>query len=354
MFMVVLVGFSTYLYLPLRAELNCSPSWGYPIHFSLFFWVVSRQLIAGHEPWIQNPLFYFETVKEISKVFVFYWLPGFIFFVLIGMRILWINEKRVALAMLLLLLPVFAGIVAIHEQKNIYLLHAYLVPLAGLIGVFGFWGFRSLFTFTNNKMTQWMMIFLFIFVSVAWFIHVFQIESKNEYLAAEDFGENVMKPLPEGSILLAEGDHYVMSIWYERFVKQKRQDLIFEPSVFLLHGWGWKQLANQSKDLNQVESGSTLFGNRLEFLTRFPLAHPLYYSLSMMELGPVLAQMPGIWVPKGLTYEWESQKPNQPRIDHPNIRTFQDLRIRGMDYWGSPAMDPSTAEIYRYYHSEPF
>jgi hypothetical protein len=33
----VLIGLSTYLYLPLRAVLNCLPSWGYPINLHLFY-----------------------------------------------------------------------------------------------------------------------------------------------------------------------------------------------------------------------------------------------------------------------------------------------------------------------------
>src|SRR5579871_4038006 len=42
-----LIGLSLYLYLPLRAQLDCRPSWGYPINLPLFYWVVSRSPFAG-------------------------------------------------------------------------------------------------------------------------------------------------------------------------------------------------------------------------------------------------------------------------------------------------------------------
>jgi hypothetical protein len=311
-------------------------------------------LVAGIEPWVQNFPFYFESLLEILRVGLLYWLPGFVFLVLIGMGRLWFKEKKIFLSLSLLLVPIFFGIWAIHEQKNIYLIHAYLIPLAGLMVVFGFFGFRSLLALTDKKAAQWIMVLVLTFLSSGWLIHVFRVEDKNGYLLAGDFSENVMKQLPKGAILLAEGDHYVMPIWYEKYVNQKRRDLIFEPSVFLLHGWGWKQLADQSKDLTPVGTVSGLFQDRLDFLTKFPLSHPLYYSLSMQSLGPVLARMPGNWVSNGLTYGWESHKPAPLGIKKLLFQTIKDQRLRGLDYGVTHALDPSSADIYRYYDSQSF
>ena len=351
---IVLIGLSTYLYLPFRAILNCLPSWGYPINFHLFYWVVSRQLVAGMEPWVQNFSFYFVSILEMLKVEFFYWLPGFVFLVLIGTWRLWIDEKKIFTSLFLLFVPVFLGIWAIHEQKNIYLIHAYMLALAGLTLILGFWGFRHLLALRVKNEIKWTMMTLLIFVSIGWLVHVFQMEDKSGYLLAEDFGENVMKPLPRGSILLADGDHYVMSIWYEKYVNRKRPDLIFEPSVFLLHGWGWKQMADQSKDLKAVGTLSGLFQDRLDLLTQFPRSHPLYYSLSVKDLEPALAQMPGNWVPNGLTLEWESQKYPLPKINRQMIQGMGNQRLRRLDYGVQHPLDPSSADTYRYYHSQSF
>ena len=65
---IIVIGISLYIYLPLRAFLNCTPSWGYPINYSLFYWEVSRQLVKGLEPWIQGLPFYLESLQEILKI----------------------------------------------------------------------------------------------------------------------------------------------------------------------------------------------------------------------------------------------------------------------------------------------
>ena len=190
---LVLIGLPTYLYLPLRAILNCLPSWGYPIHPDLFYWVVSRQLVAGTEPWIQNFSFYFESFLEILRVGFHYWMPGFVFLVLTGMGSLWLKEKKLFLPLILLLGPVFLGIWAIHEQKNIYLMHAYLLSLAGLFTVFGFLGIRALLALAGAKPIRGWMVLFFTLISLGWLIHVFQLEDKSRYFLAGDFGDNVMK-----------------------------------------------------------------------------------------------------------------------------------------------------------------
>jgi hypothetical protein len=250
--------------------------------------------------------------------------------------------------------PVFLAVFAIHEQQNTYLMPVYLVPLAGLASIFGFFGFFYLLILVNKKEIQRIIIMLFIFFSLGWLFHVFQMEDRSDYLLAEDFGENVLKNIPRGAILLADGDHYVMPIWYEKFVNQKRLDLIFEPSVFLLHGWGWKQLADQSEDLKPVITSSRLFQQRLDALTKFPRSHPLYYSLSTKYLEPALSKTPGYWVPNGLTYAWEAQRPPSKKTTKRLIETIKEERLRGLGYGINRVLDPSSADIYRYYHSQTF
>jgi hypothetical protein len=351
---VVIIGLSVYLYLPLRANLNCLPSWGYPVDFHLFYWVVSRQLVSGVEFWIQNSFFYFESMLEILKVMFFYWFPGFVPLALFGLTYLWTRKRKSALSLLYLLMPVFLAVFAIHEQQNIYLMHVYLVPLAGLATIFVFCGFCYLLVLANNKEIQKIIILFLLLVSIGWFFRVFRIESKSDYFLAEDFGENVLKNLPRGALLLADGDHYVMPIWYEKYVNRKRLDLIFEPSVFLLHGWGWKQLADQSEDMKSVTVSSDLFQDRLDDLTKFPHSHPLYYSLSMKYLAPALAKTPGYWVPNGLTYAWEAQRPPSEKIKKLLFETMEDERLRGLGYEANHVLDPSSADIDRYYHSQAF
>jgi hypothetical protein len=350
----VVLGLSTYLYLPLRARLDCSPSWGYPINLRLFYWVVSRRLVSDVETWVQPFSFYLDSGREMARVEFFYWLPGFGLLGLAGIYFLWKSDRKLAAALLSFFVPVFLGVWLIHEQQNIYLIHAYLLPLAGLTTLGGYVGLIHLQAGMGPKWRNGIVLFL-VLSSLGWLAHSFRLEDKSRYTLAEDFGINVMKAIPRGGLLLADGDHYVMPIWYEKFVNQKRPDLVFEPSVFLLHGWGWKQLGDQSEDLKTLVASSNLFQERLKALTRVRAAHPLYYSLGPKVLDPALHQMPGAWVPRGLAYSWEPRVPSGAEISGQLFRVLRGQRLRGLSgFWASPGLDPSSTEIYHYYASQCF
>lgn len=347
---LVVLGVSLYLYLPLRAHLNCEPCWGYPINLSLFYWVVSRQLVAGVEHWVQSAAFYRESMGEMVRVLFLDWLPGFAILSLGGMILLWKQNRSLFYGLMALFTPIFLGIFAIHEEYNTYLLSVYLVSLAGLGTLFGFIALWRILEMIERPKTAMLLIVMLGLLSTWWLQHVFQFEDKSRYTLAEDFGTNVLKGLPRGAILLADGDHYVMPIWYEHFAEGERPDLVFEPSVFLYHGWGWKQLADQSEDLKPLVTSSNLFQDRLNALTRAYARHPLFYSLGREFMEPALEKMPGTWLPRGLAYAWEPGKPAVSEEQGQVSRIIAGERLRGLQYAQTVGeMDFSTQQIYRYY-----
>ncbi len=347
---LVVLGASFYIYLPLRARLNCEPCWGYPINLPLFYWVVSRQLVAGVEHWTQSTVFYHESVDEMAKALFLNWLPGFAGLSLAGMILLWKQSRSLFYGLIALFVPVFLGIFAIHEQYNTYLMPVYLVSLAGLGILFGFIALRRILEMIDRPETAMLLIVMLCLLSTWWLQHVFQLEDKSRYTLAEDFGTNVLKGLPRGAILLADGDHYVMPIWYEHFAKGLRPDLVFEPSVFLYHGWGWKQLADQSEDLRPMVTSSDLFQDRLNALTRAYARHPLFYSLGREFMQPALEKMPGTWLPRGLAYAWESRRPTPSEVVSQASRIIASERLRGLEYFQAAGeLDFSTQQIYRFY-----
>jgi len=346
----VLMGISPYLYLPLRARLNCEPCWGYPINLSLFYWVVSRQLVAGVEHWVQGVPFYMESAKEMGRALFLDWIPGFAVLSLGGLALLWKQNRKVFWGLAALGTPIFFGIFAVHEEYNTYLLPAYLVSLAGLLVLFGFVAIKSFLENLAVPKAIPLLIGVFGLLAAEQLFGVFQLEDKSRYTLAEDFGTNAMKDLPLGAILLADGDHYVMPIWYSHFAQGKRPDLVFEPSVFLYHGWGWKQLGDQSEDLKPLVNASNLFQDRLNALTQAAPRHPLFRSLGREFLGPALDKMPGVWVPRGLVYAWEPRMPSGSERLSQAFRGIGEERLRGLEADGTGAeMDPSSQQIYRYY-----
>ncbi len=346
---LVVIGLSPYLYLPFRARLNCEPCWGYPTNLPLFDWVISRRLVEGLEHWIQAGTFYLSSAKEMVKTGFADWLPGFVVASLIGLVLLGKRDRNLFYGSCALFFPVLLGVFAVHESYNTYLIPCYLVSLSGLALLWGFVALRSLQEELPTLQAGVVLAGFLGLASAGWFAHVFQAEDKSRYTLAEDFGTNVLMSLPRGAVLLADGDHYVMPIWYERYAEGKRPDVVFEPSVFLYHGWGWKQLANQSADLKPVDS-SPLFQDRLNALARDWPAHPLFYSLGREFLEPALEKMPGAWMPRGLVYAWQPRRLSPLEASKKTFQGMEKERLRGLeDFELDPQLDRSTEQIYRYY-----
>jgi len=349
----VIFGFSIYLYLPLRAILNCKPCWGYPVQLKLFYWVISRQLVSGVERWIQDFSFYNDSGRELLRIEILDWVPGFFVFCFLGIVFLFLSKFKWAWPFFLLFVPSFLGVWAIHERQNIYLLRVYLVPLSGIMIVFGFWGFLFLAGFLKVARKSKIISVLLVFISGAWFAWILQTEGRAGYVLTEDFGVNVLKNLPRNAILLAGGDPFVMPIWYERYVKNKRPDILFEPSVFLLHGWGWKQLSDQSPELGASFGSLSLFQDRMSALSK--ASRPLFFSNGWNPLEIPLRKMKGTLVPSGLVYSWESFPGSEKAVIHPPGFIFMTERFRGLDqFWNSPYLDPASREIYHYYATQGF
>lgn len=347
---LIVTGLSLYLYLPLRAQLNCEPCWGYPINPTLFYWVVSRQLVAGVEHWVQPAAFYLESAKEMGRIFSQDWLPGFVILSLGGMVSLWRQNRDLFYSLTALWAPILLGIFTVHEGYNTYLMPVYTVPLAGMAVLFGFIAILGILKAFPAPRTALVLAAVLGLYALGWFVCVAKIEDKSGYLLSEDFGTNALKGLPKGALFLADGDHYVMSMWYSHFAQGKRPDLIFEPSAFLYHGWGWKQLGDQSEDLKPLVASSNLLQERLNALTRLPAQHPLFRSLGTEFLGPAFEKMSGTWTPRGLVYAWEPQRLSSRAELLQASRAIASERMRGLDDFRIAAeLDFSSQQIYRYY-----
>jgi hypothetical protein len=351
---IAILGFSIYLYLPLRAAQGIEPFWGNPIHLKAFYWIVSRQLVAGMELVIENSSFYFHTGIEFLRIYAFYWLPGFSIFSILGAFYLFRKKQGLFFSIFSFFAPVFFGIFAIHQESNNYLIHDYLLSLAGVVLILGFLGLGWISEWMLKQNEIFRSIVLMIGLSsLAWMTRTFSIEDKNRYTFMDDFGINVLKNLPKRALLLADGDHYVMSIWYEHLVKNKRPDLVFEPSIFLYHNWGWKQLEAQSRDLMPLIVSSDTFQGRLQALTVGNKDHPFCYSLGREYLDPVLMKVKGAWVPHGLVYQWMPHLPSDQKLSKQVKSLIASERFRGLEeYRKNHGLDISTGQIYRYYHGQ--
>jgi hypothetical protein len=338
-----ILGLSLYLYLPLRAALLAQPSWGFPLHWTEFKWVVFRQLVAGEEMRVHPFSFYGEALEAIFQSYQV-WMPGIFAATAAGLFVLYRFEKKLFLDFLAVLLPVVAALAAVHEANNLYLISVYLLPLSGLVVLLGFIGLFWLLSKGGHLFQKTLAIILLLF-SVFWCWNCFELESRSRYTLAEDFGMNVLKCLPRGAVLLADGDNYVMPLWYAKYVEGLRPDVVIEPTVFLYHEWGWDQLGFQAEDLKTVPSPPHLEERWMD-LIKNP-NHHFFYSFGHQFFPSELNSI-GHWSPHGLTDGWTASPLMAGGDDEAGWSTVE--RFRGIEENRDAAMeDPPTHDLYASY-----
>ncbi len=351
---IAIIPLSIYLYLPLRSQRLLEPKWGDPVTLHRFLWVVERRLSSQSETFIRGIDHWRLWGGEYLHWMTDYWWPGFWALGLLGMGVWAYRGKNQLLASFLAFyLVVLYSLMTVARDEVIFLLNVYLIAIAG---VFALWGFTGM-VFWVSRFEKRSKLFhgltlLFLTAGVAWgAVRTFNLENKSRYTLAEDFGINVLQAVPLDSVLLADGDHYVMPIWYEKYTCGLRPDILFEPSVFLYHDWGWKELSLVSgmKGQKPIQYSSDNLPGRIRELISQP-SHPICYSLGREDLEPILKEIKGKWIPSGLVSRWatSSLEPWNSMDDRVSLGEIQ--RLRGVTEWRlDPGLDFSSGEILRYY-----
>jgi tetratricopeptide (TPR) repeat protein len=348
-----LTGLSLYLYLPLRSALNTLPSWGAPQTLREFIWVITRESYRGMEPLFRNGSFYISFLKEYFRILSVYWVPGFIVLALIGLGCLWRQHRALLYSTLIFYAPVVLAVLAVPREETKFLMTVYLVPTQGLLAFWGFVGIcfliQKLFEF-HFKFSVLALVVLF-GAGLFWTFRVFKQEDKSRYYLASDFSLNALKLLPSKSIFLAEGDNYVVPLFYQRFVQGLRPDIVFVPSVFLFHNWGWNQLfAQDDRPAADVKTSHTLNG-RMEALALAKGNGGLFNSLDQGYFGS--AAINGDWTPWALEKLWMKADPRPEGILKKVLTLANSERFRGLETDYSPD-DITTFEIHHYYANQYF
>jgi hypothetical protein len=345
-FCLAIVGMSVYLYLPLRGIFYPCPFWGDPTKVAGFYWVVTRQLVAGLEPLSRDFSFYQGSLKEYFRVMTLHWMPGTFILFLIGIGEFWRENRSKFWGWLTLYCPVFLAVMLVHEEKNTYLVPLYIISLSGLVMIAFVLGLHRVLAFLNgykNKMVYGIFIIAILLASFFWLVQDQIKENRAQYTLAEDFGENVMLDIPRDGLVLAEGDHYVMSLWYLQVVRKLRPDILFEPADFLVHDWGWEQISRFDPRYTSLTL-RPLFLDRFRGLTKGPRL--FFYSLYRSKFSSTLDQLHRTFSNNGLTVTF---------ADNPGltIQQFQKQRFRNLEIMFDPEqLDPSSGVILHYYSYE--
>lgn len=227
LFLLVLLGFSVYLYLPIRALARPEIDWGFPITLKAFIDYIT--IAMAREKMFKAGFFEtFGYLKEHLFVLMRQFTPFLLILVIPG-AIRLFKEKRLFIFFFLtiivnsfLSLSVYAKISELVDMES-YNLPTF-VSLSILIG-FGINYFK--------KLPSFVFIPLFI-IPLLSNLHSCDF---SRYYFAYDFGRNLLKPLPNKAILFDRIDLEVFPLWYFQCVERTRRDVAIIPIHFLQRPW---------------------------------------------------------------------------------------------------------------------
>lgn len=235
-----LLGFSVYLYLPLRASHAPVLNWGNPVTLEKFLWhwtgkqyrvwIFSSTEVAGRQ------LQYFLASLPYEFAYVGVLLA------IAGIMLLWRGNKQLAITLLLLFLGcVFYSInYDIHDIDSYFLLAYFCIALAGSVGLL--WLFR----WVSEKLDVRAASFTVIAVSLLpCLVHFSQTDETKNYLV-EDYTMNMFNSLqPNALVLSYQWDYWVSASYYYQHVKGVRPDVVVVDKELLRRSWYFKQLEHQ-------------------------------------------------------------------------------------------------------------
>jgi hypothetical protein len=322
--------------------------------------VVSRKLVQGTESFLPGFTPWGHSLERILENRFLETLPGFGILALVGIFFILKDRPQWGISLIALYGPLLLGVSLVHESQDIgFLLNVFLVSASGLWVLFGFWGLWALmgrFHGLKNSRILTGIGILVLMGLVFWGRSVFKAEDKSDYTLADDFGKNALRQIPRGGLLVAGGDHYVMPIFYDQFVLGLRPDLLFVPDIFLVHDWGWEQIARQRPEWDRQWTKQKNLGERWSWLlTKADAQGGAYYALGFRYLEPILSQSANRWAAAGLSRRWLAPGQGAPFSAEGLMNEMRAERTRGMgNSQNFTEGDFSTLQIRRYYADQFF
>ncbi len=226
--LLFILGFSVYLYLPVRALTKPEIDWGFPITIKAFIDYIT--IAMAREKMFDS--FFLKNLKEHFCVIVRQFTP-FLFILIIPGIIRVFREKNIFYFLLItILVNSFFGLSVYAKISELVDMESYNLPafVCFLIII----GFGMKYILENfKKIPSFAFIPLFIIPLV---FHYHSCDFSRYYFAY-DFGRNLLKPLPKKAILFNRIDLEVFPLWYLQCVEEIRRDVAIIPIHFLQRPW---------------------------------------------------------------------------------------------------------------------
>lgn len=234
------LGFSVYMYLPLRAQVEPLINWGNPSNFGNFISVLRRKGYGVGE--FARPLEIF--IAELKSFDVLHEIG--IFFVLAGIAGAYCIRKREPRLMwsiitAILCFSLFIILAAGNYEGYTAVFKPFYIPAYLFYSLFG--GAGLYFLLEMAKTHKRRMIIVPLFLGIVAFALLFQLlkhypqNGKAGDFLSHDHGLNQMNSFDENALYLSKLGNDTFVLWYLQAVERYREDVEILPVNFLTQRW---------------------------------------------------------------------------------------------------------------------
>lgn len=329
-FLFFLLGFSVYLYLPIRSSMNPMLDWNHPADIQNFIGSLTRKSYGSTLDLISRHYSPGELFFPNLKYYAIHVFENFNFAVLLAfLGIYWEfinNKKRFWMWFVFFLVPGPVFLFLANMPPNPHALAIvepnYLIPNIAII-----WWIVAGITFLLKNFAKYSAaIYLLIAFSV--FLTGYRnlpLSNRRWNFMARDYSNNVMKSVPPESILIVKKDVQLFSLWYFQIVEKKRRDLKIVAQG--LSGSKWYQNSNKkwNPELNLFNLNT---GDESEWEKMVKFNKSGVFSTFDVELAP---KVPGR--PRGLVNELYPKETFNEKLDFWNFLSLQWLGMKYPDFF---------------------
>lgn len=269
-----MIGFSIYLYLPLRASVKPILNWGNPIDIEKF---------TRHFSGKQYRVWLFTSFESAEKQLNYFFnsLPTEYFYfpivlAIIGLWSLWKIQKPMFVFTLLLLggCVLYSINYDIHDIDSYFLLAYFTVAIWAAIGI------QAVISLIHNPFKARITVAVLLLSSIILIGFHYQNVNESDNTIVESYTKDMFNSIePNGIIISYQWDYFVSASYYLQLVEKYRSDVIVIDKELLRRSWYFKQLENQHQDLisnSKKELDAFLFE-----LTKFE--NDLLYNPNVIE-----------------------------------------------------------------------
>ncbi len=298
----LLLGLSVYVYLPWRAAADPIVNWGDPDTWEGFWWLVRAEAYEQYLfalPLAEIPVRLFEWWELFTVQFAPMSWP----LALLGLWRLWRRDRWLGLGSVS-----HAAVNLVYSVGyNVSDAYVHLLPVFFYVAVWMGLGICQLFLILRGVagLDRWRrpLLALLALASLALVAVAPLVDWHNLDLSqdreARDYGQEVLDVVEPDALILARADAHIFTLWYYRYVKGKRPDVVIvNPSLYTFQ-WYRETIASHHPEL---QTKGTEYIDLLEMVLRNVDQRPVYVTeesesekLSDLELeavGPLWQVIP--------------------------------------------------------------